>query len=861
MANNQDVDAVASASSVWGDAFNTAEPQPRSAFGGAEKDAPVTSGTRNSTLKETTPLLSNTHDVSNGEGILFKMRSTMSNAVNGSRNHMESEFGPGWRQIVEAANTQRDTSMSWLREQWRNIRTAFGDGWEYILDAWDSLFGHIERNHTVEEKNVACVGVGVAVFLLFLWLYSAFLIFNPMHEDTKLPAPLPRRPRPPQIIRPSPSPPVSLPEPAFLCTSKDCIFAASTILQSIETKFDPCGDFYEFSCGGFKKSHPVTDSSLSMLSLLQEKADAALKNILESGKLSPTSDEDIELLGKVRSFYSSCLDSSAINRRGLQPLTLLLWNRFSKEFPVVVPTFPAGKATVKKERLVSTLVQSHSFGSATLFKFHVDVSTASAFRHVPTLTPMGHLGLAKEDYNDTATISTYKSVATSILSAVVGSNPFFTVKRPFDIIASDVVEFEKRLAEITPSWMDLVRSRNDTISLDDLKIASPVNLMGCILETTATDVFEAYTLWRAILDLGSFAPRKVLDLATPLFSRLNGLRGVSGDRTATCKALTQEFLGDVISKFFAENTVSAKTKNLATDTIEEVRSELRKSLNTYLYLDHFSLPEAFTKVDGISVSAGWQETSSAIREVVEEKNLELISLPVQRSEMTPHAYAFDLQSRLNIRLNTLFVPAASLQFPVFSSGLPSYVNYGATGSKIGSELFHAIDRMGRYYDSNSIDNDWWSEDGTKSFDRASECYVDQYAGHSIELPNGTTKAVDGSLARFFGISDHQGLELAFAAWKSSRNTVGGGGSNPLLPGLEAYTSEQLFFISYAMGQCSNLKAEDLTKMVESRIQLPPQIRVNGAVSNSKAFGKAFKCWRDSPMNPGDKCSLHRAISR
>ncbi|KAJ3195057.1 hypothetical protein HDU67_004524, partial [Dinochytrium kinnereticum] len=244
-----------------------------------------------------------------------------------------------------------------------------------------------------------------------------------------------------------------LPEPAFLCTSKDCVFAASSILQSIDARIDPCADFYRFSCGGFQKSHPISESdkSTSVSALLEDKANAVVKEILQEGELSLENPDDIDLLEKVRSFYSSCLDSSTIQKRGVEPLASLLNERFSLEFPIIIPTFPVGKSIFRKDRLVRVLAESHSIGSSPLFRLQVGPSYTSRERYVPTLLPAGHLGLRIESYKETEVIIAYKAVVAKMLSTVMESTSVFTMKKTFERLADDMVDFETRLASASPS--------------------------------------------------------------------------------------------------------------------------------------------------------------------------------------------------------------------------------------------------------------------------------------------------------------------------------------------------------------------------------------------------------------------------
>lgn len=41
-----------------------------------------------------------------------------------------------------------------------------------------------------------------------------------------------------------------------LCTSKNCIRAASNLLQSMDFTANPCTDFYQLTCGNWAEDHP-----------------------------------------------------------------------------------------------------------------------------------------------------------------------------------------------------------------------------------------------------------------------------------------------------------------------------------------------------------------------------------------------------------------------------------------------------------------------------------------------------------------------------------------------------------------------------------------------------------------------------
>ncbi|RCH84379.1 hypothetical protein CU098_005069, partial [Rhizopus stolonifer] len=209
----------------------------------------------------------------------------------------------------------------------------------------------------------------------------------------------------------------------------------------------------------------------------------------------------------------------------------------------------------------------------------------------------------------------------------------------------------------------------------------------------------------------------------------------------------------------------------------------------------------------------------------------------------------DVNAFYRVLHNDITVPAGILQFPFFSSELPDYMNYGGIGIVIGHEISHAFDNNGRLYDSNGFLKSWWTNKSADVFVEKSQCFVHQYSNFSIEGTDNKTYYVNGDLTLGENLSDNGGVLAAYQALFSKDRKY------TLLPGLEKFSAQQLFFINHAKLWCSKSTSGFAIRQIHTDTHSPNNVRVNAGMQNSPEFSEAFQCRTGQPMNPSKKCEI------
>jgi len=198
--------------------------------------------------------------------------------------------------------------------------------------------------------------------------------------------------------------------------------------------------------------------------------------------------------------------------------------------------------------------------------------------------------------------------------------------------------------------------------------------------------------------------------------------------------------------------------------------------------------------------------------------------------------------------NSITFPAAILNEPFYRYDYPQAVNYGALGVVMGHELSHGFDDQGIQFDWDGSLHTWMTPNAEAGFDTMAQCVVDEYSNFCYP----GLGCINGITTQGENLADNGGLKAAYRAYKAY--TASHGDEKPL-PGMETFTMDQIFFISFGYVWCGSYSEEALRNQLLTNPHSPGRDRTNGAVQNFPKFAEAFGCKKGDPMYPVNACDV------
>jgi putative endopeptidase len=645
-------------------------------------------------------------------------------------------------------------------------------------------------------------------------------------------------------------------------------YTPSLDIPSMDRTVDPCVDFYEYSCGGWRKNNPIPadQARWDVYSKLYQDNLNYLRGILEKAATATNRDTVTQEIGD---FYAACMNESEVEKLGTKPLA---------------PTLKAIADLSDKKSLAPLIANLQLMGVDVLFDVYPNQDPDDSNSVIMTLY-QGGLGLPDRDYyvtDDAKSKETRERYVQHVqkMFELLGDAPAVAAKN-----AATVMRIETRLAKASLTrveFRDPYKIKHKMSPADLAKLAPgfdwneyfaalaapPLNTINVTwpdffadlnsqIDATSLDDLKTYLRFHLVSAESPELPAAFVNENFAFNSQyLLGVKELQ-PRWKRCVRATDGDLGEALGQVYVRETFPPEMKAATLEMTRRIEDAMALRIAALDWMSPQTKQQAIGKLHKIRNKIGypdvWRDYSSVnilpadyfgddARATAFEvhRRINKIGKPVNRGEwgMTPPT----VDAYFNPAMNDINFPAGVLQPPLYDPKMDAAPNYGNTGSTIGHELTHGFDDEGRQYDSNGNLKDWWTKEDAEQFTKRADCVVDQYSGYVVV----DDIHLNGKLTEGENVADLGGTILAYIAWKDATKEM-------TLEERDGLSPNQRFFIGMAQWACANTRPEDLRANVITDPHSPEKYRVNGVVVNMPEFGQAFACKAGQPMvKPADK---------
>ncbi len=654
---------------------------------------------------------------------------------------------------------------------------------------------------------------------------------------------------------------------------KDITLAEAGVNASwMDRGADPCGDFYQYACGGWMKDNaiPADQAAWDVTKVMEQDNETALNQILVGAAKTTTDAKTDPVTAKIGAYYAACMDEAGIEKADAKPLAPLL----------------AAIAKVKDTKsLVAALALLHAHQIWPLFDISAQQDFKDATQEIASLDQDG-LGLPDRDYylsddQHLADIRAFyvthveKMLALTGMKAAAAKTAAADVMRIETAIATlSQTRVERRdpykvyhrvnrdgLAQLAPhlGW-DAYFGAIGFADVKDISVNSEAYWKGidALAGTEKPAAWRNYLTWWAVHALAPRLSKRFVDESFTLRQTLYGVKELP-PRWKRCVRAVDEGLGELLGQPYVQQKFSGDSKTLAEAIVTHIKDAMAAELATLAWMDDATRKVAQEKlskmVDQIGYPSKWREyafdvsptdyaaDALAAQAFEFHRVLTKVGKPVDKTEfgMTPPT----VNAYYDPSMNEMVFPAGILQPPYFSKDFDDAVNYGATGGTVGHELTHGFDDEGSQFDPDGNLRNWWSDTTAKSFKADGACVSTQYS--AFEAKPGLHE--NGDLTLGENIADIGGLKLALAAYHAIRKDA----KERLVA--DGFSEDQQFFLAYAQTWCTNARAEQEEVQVRTNEHSLARFRVLGPLQAIPAFADAFQCKAGAAMKPANVCTV------
>ncbi|XP_055613594.1 neprilysin-like [Uranotaenia lowii] len=699
-----------------------------------------------------------------------------------------------------------------------------------------------------------------------------------------------------------------------LCDTKECLRSAAALRHNMDPSADPCDEFYRYACGKWadENPRPQQQSSHNWFGLRQDKVYGIIRDRL----MSNATDDDPLPVQKAKAMYMGCLSSDHRKKEGYKAVEKLLKKVGLPLLPKLVDGTPLPK-NYKFDWISSIARVKRILGLNVIIGFDiVNDFQANGVKRMILSFPIEarnsifpsyewskkqsevvrierELSSKHSDHEATGNRQDEtQQVQTSLTALIELLYPNITIsnieknitmhagdyvkivnifkKVPKDEDEDSIYQFKvEQLQNMTDSNLDkpfpVWKPYLDTL-FENLSTARPTG--DDELQSTDRHLDSLSYIIEAV----SKQPPALIELyvwvhvtAFIVTHKFNQYKDLDED---ACAKHVLHLMGLAVSYAIADPDFLTETKPQLDQMVDNIGIAFRQMMKEADWMDAETKRASIEKSQAMKTLIGFPEWIMDVQKLTDHYGA--LEIDAERHvqnwinaveflnyrwlaswrqnvsniwDMNPtEVNAFFLHHR-----NAINIPIAIIQYPFYYLGLEA-LNYGAIGEILGHEMTHGFDDSGINFDKSGNFAQWWSNETINEYHKRAQCLVEQYSKFYLKEAK---QFVNGTLTLGENIADNGGLREAFRAY---REYVKINGTEPLLPGMEDFTHEQLFFLSFANQNCASVWSIGAQELLEDE-HSPNEFRVRGVLQNMEEFSTAFKCPKGSAMNPERKCRV------
>lgn len=646
--------------------------------------------------------------------------------------------------------------------------------------------------------------------------------------------------------------------------------APDVLTTNRDTLSNPANDFFTYANGGWFKKNPIpeTESSNGIFRTIGDTINNQIKQICEkSAKENADKGSNKQKIGD---FYTSGMDTLAIDKMGISPLK---------------PELSAIEAIKDVPSLLQSIAHLHTIGVRPAFSFYVGQDDKISTKYALFLS-QGGLGMGNRDYyfntdKETVVIRNEYVKHLEAISKLMGNTDLVAKNN-----AASIMKLETELAKASRKLealrdplknynkMAVAKFKAATPNMDWNKIFTDLNIskadslivgqpefytaLDKMVKSYSIADWKAYLKWNLVNTYASYLGTAFEKQNFYFYSTV--MNGVAKQKPRWKRVVEQTdgSLGELIGQVYVDEYLPKGTKEKLLEIGNNIRDVYAEHIKKLDWMSEPTKQKALSKLAKIVMKAGYPDKWKDLSTVTVDKNnycANIMSVSqweynymttkygkaVDRTEwgMYPQTY----NAYYNPSNNEICVPACNILVPGFEGRMPDdAVLYGIIGgSTFGHEITHGFDDQGSQYDENGNLNNWWTAEDLKKFKEKTKLIVAQFNKYEA-LPG---KFVNGDATQGENIADLGGVVMGYEAFKKKPQYKTDQKIAKLTP-------DQRFFLSYGYAWMVNTKKEALAAQLMTDVHAPAKYRINGPLSNIPEFYKAFNIKEGSKMRVAEK---------